>query len=130
MFFEQIHAFGRFRPAAICFAAAHYRRSGPAPGWTYSIDTLARVVIAYLGDRSRGPVHLFGNSMGGSICLAVASERPDLVRTLTLISPAVPDLRLHRPGTDCEPQLYTSTVHERATDGAAADSSGKHDSGL
>jgi pimeloyl-ACP methyl ester carboxylesterase len=41
-----------------------------------------------------GPVHLFGNSMGGAIALLVAAQKPELVRTLTLISPAVPDLRL------------------------------------
>src|SRR5205823_9072707 len=35
----------------------------------------------------------FGNSMGGAIAIVVAASRPDLVRTLTLVSPAVPDLR-------------------------------------
>jgi pimeloyl-ACP methyl ester carboxylesterase len=77
-----------------------YGRSGPAPGFDYSIAAFARVVIGYLDQRDAGPVHLFGNSMGGSISIRVAAERPDLVRTLTLISPAVPDLRLRRPGTD------------------------------
>jgi pimeloyl-ACP methyl ester carboxylesterase len=41
----------------------------------------------------RGPVHLLGNSLGGAVATAVAAYRPDLVRTLTLISPALPDLR-------------------------------------
>lgn len=53
-------------------------------------DTIARLVAA-TGD---GPVHLFGNSMGGAIALLLADRRPDLVRTLTLVSPAMPDLRL------------------------------------
>jgi pimeloyl-ACP methyl ester carboxylesterase len=44
-----------------------------------------------LGDP--GPVHLIGNSLGGAICLKVAATRPELVRTLTLVSPALPDLR-------------------------------------
>jgi pimeloyl-ACP methyl ester carboxylesterase len=38
-------------------------------------------------------VHLFGNSLGGAISTRLAGTRPDLVRTLTLISPALPDLR-------------------------------------
>ena len=41
------------------------------------------------------PVHLFGNSMGGAVALQVAARRADLVRTLCLISPALPDLRPH-----------------------------------
>ena len=77
-----------------------FGRSGPAPDNDYSIPAFARVLIAYLDDRRRGPVHLFGNSMGGAIALRIAAERPDLVRTLTLVSPSVPDLRLHRPGID------------------------------
>lgn len=32
-----------------------------------------------------GPVHLVGNSYGGEFCWRVALDRPDLVRTLTLI---------------------------------------------
>jgi pimeloyl-ACP methyl ester carboxylesterase len=38
-------------------------------------------------------VHLIGNSLGGAISTRLAARRPDLVRTLTLISPALPDLR-------------------------------------
>jgi len=52
------------------------------------------VVIGYLEQSGRGPVHLVGNSMGGAVTVVVAAKRPDLVRTLTLISPAVPDNRL------------------------------------
>src|SRR5213078_2275877 len=35
---------------------------------------------------------LFGNSLGGAVVVRVAGVRPDLVRTLTLISPAMPFL--------------------------------------
>jgi len=41
-------------------------------------------------------VHLAGNSMGGAVSIRVAAARPDLLRTLTLVSPALPDL-LVRP---------------------------------
>ena len=67
-------------------------RSGPAK--RYSIERHAQVVIRYLELSGRGPVHLVGNSMSGAVCVVVAAKRPDLVRTLTLISPAVPDNRL------------------------------------
>ena len=69
-----------------------FGRSDPAAGGDYSLRGHARVVIGYLAQRGCGPVHLFGNSMGGAIAIMVAAARPDLVRTLTLISPAVPDL--------------------------------------
>jgi pimeloyl-ACP methyl ester carboxylesterase len=68
-------------------------QSGPAPDRDYSQRALTRTVIGYLETSGRGPVHLVGNSMGGAIALSVASRRPDLVRTLSLVSPAVPDVR-------------------------------------
>ncbi|CCH28256.1 alpha/beta fold hydrolase [Actinosynnema sp. NPDC047251] len=70
-----------------------FGRSEPIPGYTFSMATHAEVVVAYIESLGVGPVHLFGNSMGGAISLIAAAARPDLVRTLTLISPAVPDLR-------------------------------------
>lgn len=71
-----------------------FGRSGPAPDGDYTVRAHARTVIAYLQQSGRSPVHLVGNSMGGAVSIAVAAQRPDLVRTLTLISPAVPDVRL------------------------------------
>jgi pimeloyl-ACP methyl ester carboxylesterase len=69
-----------------------FGRSEPIPGYDFSLSTHARTVIKYL-ETLNGPVHLFGNSMGGAISVITAATRPDLVRTLTLVSPAVPDLR-------------------------------------
>jgi pimeloyl-ACP methyl ester carboxylesterase len=71
-----------------------FGRSGPARDDDYSLRAHARTVIAYLESSGRGAVHLIANSMGGAICLLVAAQRPDLVRTLTLVSPAVPDRRI------------------------------------
>jgi pimeloyl-ACP methyl ester carboxylesterase len=67
--------------------------SPPPPGRDYSLRTHAATLTAYLESRSDGPVHLLGNSLGGTVCLVVAATRPDLVRTLTLVSPALPVLR-------------------------------------
>jgi pimeloyl-ACP methyl ester carboxylesterase len=69
-------------------------RSAPPPDNDYSLDAHAAVVIAYLEQSGRGPVHLVANSLGGAVSVRVAARRPDLVRTLTLISPAVPDNRV------------------------------------
>jgi pimeloyl-ACP methyl ester carboxylesterase len=73
--------------------------SDPAPRGNYALSTHARSVMRLIELRGRGPVHLFGNSMGGAIAILLAARRPDLVRTLTLVSPAVPDLR-PRTGSD------------------------------
>lgn len=69
-------------------------RSGPARDNDYALQTHADVVIGYLEQTRRGPVHLVANSMGGAISVLVAAQRPDLVSTLSLISPAVPDNRI------------------------------------
>lgn len=69
-----------------------FGRSGPAPRRDYRIEAHVRTVIAAIEGRGT-PVHLIGNSLGGLTSLLVTGRRPDLVRTLTLISPAVPDLR-------------------------------------
>jgi pimeloyl-ACP methyl ester carboxylesterase len=69
-------------------------RSGPAHRDDYSLDAHAGTVIRYLEQSGRGPVHLVGNSMGGAVSVRVAARRPDLVRTLSLISPALPDNRV------------------------------------
>ncbi|MEV4178728.1 alpha/beta hydrolase [Nonomuraea sp. NPDC049709] len=61
----------------------------PADG-DYTVEGHAGAVIGLL--EHTGPAHLFGNSLGGAIAVKVAASRPDLVRSLTLISPALPDL--------------------------------------
>ena len=67
--------------------------SPPRPDGRYSIAAFAQTVIALIERRGRGPVHLIGNSLGGAVCVKAAAARPELVRTLTLISPALPDSR-------------------------------------
>ena len=66
--------------------------SPPRPDGRYSIAALAQTVIA-LAEKKQAPVHLIGNSLGGAVCVKVAATRPDLIKTLTLISPALPDSR-------------------------------------
>ena len=90
-----------------------FGRSGPPPRGDYSIAAHARLVIDYLEQSGRGPVHLVGNSMGGAISIQVAARRPDLVRTLTLISPAVPDLRPKKGSDALMPLLLVPGLGQR-----------------
>jgi pimeloyl-ACP methyl ester carboxylesterase len=62
------------------------------PAMQYTVEAMARRVIRWIEYADRGPVHLIGNSLGGAISVKIAAGRPDLVRTLTLISPALPFL--------------------------------------
>jgi pimeloyl-ACP methyl ester carboxylesterase len=56
----------------------------------------ARAVADFIEHQGIGPVHLVGNSLGGAVALQLAARRPDLVRSLTLISPALPGFRATR----------------------------------
>jgi len=91
-----------------------FGRSGPSPERDYSIDAHARLVIHHLEQSGRGAVHLIGNSMGGAISIKVAAWRPDLVRTLTLVSPAVPDVRPRRGSDLLLPLLLVPGLGTRA----------------
>jgi pimeloyl-ACP methyl ester carboxylesterase len=71
-----------------------FGRSDPAP--SYTLAAFAERVVRWLEHSGRGPVHLLGNSLGGAITVKVAATRPDLVRTLTLVSPALPFLNPRR----------------------------------
>ncbi|GAA2819702.1 alpha/beta hydrolase [Kitasatospora paracochleata] len=66
--------------------------SAPPADGNLSVSGHVRAVIGYLEHSGRGPVHLFGNSLGGAVAVRLAALRPDLVRSLTLISPALPEL--------------------------------------
>jgi pimeloyl-ACP methyl ester carboxylesterase len=66
----------------------------PRTGAGYRVSALAGTVIRLIETLGAGPVHLVGNSMGGAVSVRVAARRPDLVKTLTLISPALPDRKV------------------------------------
>ena len=69
-----------------------------------TVSGQAALVARLIEQRGRGPVHLVGNSFGGAVCTRVAATRPDLIRTVTLVSPAMPDLWV-RPVTARFPAL-------------------------
>ncbi len=66
--------------------------SPPPRDGDYTPSGLARAVAAFIVARDLGPVDLFGNSLGGAVALQLAARKPELIRTLTLISPALPSL--------------------------------------
>lgn len=68
--------------------------SEPLEGFRFSLDEHARVLGEFVAGLGVGPVHVVGNSMGGAVALLYAAREPEQVRTLTLISPAMPDRRL------------------------------------
>jgi pimeloyl-ACP methyl ester carboxylesterase len=78
-----------------------FGRSHPRARGSYSmrghvaavVDVLERIV-AEPGEAAGRPVHLVGNSLGGLAALVVSARRPDLVASLTLISPAMPVYRV------------------------------------
>ncbi|MGZ4669331.1 MAG: alpha/beta fold hydrolase [Blastococcus sp.] len=78
-----------------------FGRSQPPPRGRYSIRGHVRAVVDVLehiagrpGEGAGQPVHLVGNSLGGLVSVLVATRRPDLIASLTLISPAMPVYRV------------------------------------
>ncbi|MEK2493571.1 alpha/beta hydrolase [Kitasatospora purpeofusca] len=69
-----------------------FGESAPPADGDLGLSGHVRAVTGYLEAAGRGPVHLFGNSLGGAVSVRLAALRPDLVRSLTLVSPALPEL--------------------------------------
>jgi len=84
------------------FIAYNHRYHGTAPwpddGKQYSATTHAADLAAFIRQLNAGPVHLVGISYGGFLTTLVASEHPDLVRSLTLAEPGIGALLADLPG--------------------------------
>jgi pimeloyl-ACP methyl ester carboxylesterase len=83
------------------------------PPARYDLPVLADTLAETMAELDGGPVHLVGNSYGGTLALWIAATRPDLVQTLTLISPAVPFLN-PRWSLYLRPKLVLSMISGRA----------------
>ena len=70
-----------------------FGESPPRAASQRALDVHVAAVVDVIRAINRGPVHLVGNSLGGTVATRVAAEHPELVTTLALLSPALPDLR-------------------------------------
>jgi len=70
-----------------------FGQSPPPADGDFSPAAQARRITALIEDRATGGrrVHLMGNSLGGQVALHIAAARPDLLTTLTLLAPAMPE---------------------------------------
>lgn len=59
-------------------------QSPPAP--SYAVPAQARQVAALLDELGQGRVAVAGHSSGGYVATALAEQRPDLVRSIALLS--------------------------------------------
>lgn len=74
-----------------------FGQSPPPPDDNYTLQAHADVVAALIQEQfGDTKVHVFGNSMGGATAVQLAARNPELIRSLTLISPALPELTPRR----------------------------------
>lgn len=73
------------------------------------------VVVADLTTRLDAPVHLVGHSYGGITAMRLATARPDLVTSLTLVEPAALAVCTHAPHTAAHIAAF-APVFARADD--------------
>ncbi|HEX4362426.1 MAG TPA: alpha/beta fold hydrolase [Pseudonocardia sp.] len=85
-----------------------FGRSRPLSSGLFTPAAQADALLCFLAGQGR-PVHLVGNSLGGAISLMVAARRPELVRSLTLLAPAMPDRRPD-PRRVSDPRLLLALV--------------------
>jgi len=81
-------------------------QSGHSPPDRYTFDQLALDLIAVIEQAGAPPVDLLGHSMGGRIAMLAALKRPDVIRSLILMSTSAstfPD----------DPWAYVSTVTDQ-----------------
>jgi pimeloyl-ACP methyl ester carboxylesterase len=101
------------------FLAYTSRYHGTAPwpdaGQQYSWAARAADLVAFMRQLDAGPAHLLGLSSGGRIATQVAVQYPDLVRSLTVLEPALHELLVDRPETQPVRDEWTKAFAPIAT---------------
>lgn len=81
----------------------HYPNQWVGDGSDYIVETHARDMAALLKSLGTAPAHVAGSSMGADIALMLGRDYPDLLRTLILGEPGLPNwLDETRPAEDRE----------------------------
>ncbi len=108
----------------VCLTAPDLPGHGRSADWDPATDlhaTATRVAGA-LAERIGAPLDLIGHSFGATVALRLALERPDLIRTLTLVEPVLFVIARGTPAFDAFVGDYTDVERRMAGDreGAAA----------
>ncbi|GAB3807784.1 alpha/beta hydrolase [Humibacter antri] len=82
--YESADAGPPLRAAVTSQTAGRNRRRGPGTGGAYDYDLFVDDLLAVLA--AGGPSHLLGYSFAGTVAQLAAVRRPDLVRSLTLLT--------------------------------------------
>lgn len=87
----------------ICYSRRYHWPNRPAAdGGRYSMREQTDDLRAVLHALSAEPAHLVGHSYGAYLCLRLALERPDLVRSLVLVEPPAFRLVMNDPSRPSE----------------------------
>jgi pimeloyl-ACP methyl ester carboxylesterase len=73
---------------------------GDSPPGRSDFEVDARLVAEQLLDRPQQPVHLLGNSYGGIVAMLAAVQRPENVRSLTVVEPPCVAVARGDPGVE------------------------------
>lgn len=78
-----------FRVTAVDLLGFGQSTLGEGQPEDYTVERNTSMVEAFLEHEVGEPAHLVGHSMGGMIALSIAARRPELVRSLTMMSSPV-----------------------------------------
>ena len=72
-------------PVVLLDQRGQHQSPGPDDPDAYTVEALARDLLAVVDDLRDGPVHLVGHSFGGLVSRAAVLRRPEAFRSLTLM---------------------------------------------
>jgi pimeloyl-ACP methyl ester carboxylesterase len=101
----------------------YYPERWNGKGDDFSLKTHSEDLAAFIDRLGAGPVYLVGHSRGGSVAFGTAKVRPDLIKKLVLMEPAVTAL-LPKPAGPAKPDPRQARARTTATYFAKGDMEG------